>query len=594
MFRTNTCADLNKSDINKKVTLSGWVNKRRDHGSMIFIDLRDRYGVTQIVFDPEVSSISHEIGKTLRNEWVISIQGTVILRQMENKNLKTGEIEVLVDQIQVLSKSKPSPFAIFEDKTETNEELRLRYRYLDIRRKPILDKIMMRHKVMLETRNFFSENGFLEVNTPILCKSTPEGARDYLVPSRVYPGNFYALPQSPQIFKQLLMIGGIDRYFQIAQCFRDEDLRADRQPEFTQIDIEMSFDGKEKLFEIVENHLKRIFKKCLDIEIKTPFKRMSYEHAMEKYGSDKPDLRFDMEFERLDEIAKKSTFSIFLDVLKEPKGCIKAINVKEGADMSRKQLDDLTSFAKRFGLKGLSFIKKTDESLSSTLLKFFTPDLINELEKKLKLENKDLAIIAADTEDIVNQSLDHLRRKIATDRNLIEKNTYKFLWVEEFPLFEYSKEEDRLKSMHHPFTAPSINDLKILEKEPLKVKANAYDLVLNGYEVAGGSQRIYDSEVQATIFKLLKLTDEDIKRKFGFFIDALKYGTPPHGGIAYGFDRLIMLLTNTDNIRDVIAFPKTLKGLDLMLQSPGEVDEDQLKELGLFTKEVEKISWENN
>jgi len=590
MFRTHTCIELDKSDIGKKVTLSGWVNKRRDHGSMIFIDLRDRYGITQIVFDPEVSSIAHEIGKTLRNEWVISIQGEVVERKMINKNLKTGEIEILTTQIEILSKSKPSPFPICEDKTETNEELRLKYRYLDIRRKPILEKIKIRHLAMLETRNFFSENGFLEVNTPILGKSTPEGARDYLVPSRIYPGNFYALPQSPQIFKQLLMIGGIDRYFQIAQCFRDEDLRADRQPEFTQIDVEMSFDGKEKLYELVENHLKRVFKKCLDVDIKTPFEKISYAHALEKYGTDKPDLRFSMEFQRLDEIAKKSTFSIFLDILKEG-GCIKAINVKGAADLSRKKLDDLSSFVKPFGLKGLSFIKKTDSSLSSSLLKFFTPELLNEIEKKLNMVDDDLVIIAADKDEVVNQGLDHLRRKIAADRGLIKKGLYKFLWVEDFPLFEYDEDEKRLKSMHHPFTAPSTKDLNILEKEPLKVRADAYDLVLNGYEIAGGSQRIYDSELQAKIFKLLKLTDKDIKQKFGFFIDALKYGTPPHGGIAYGFDRLIMILSNTDNIRDVIAFPKTLKSLDLMLQSPSTVDENQLKDLEIHTKKIKEISW---
>ena len=590
MFRTHTCIDLDKSDISKKVILSGWVNKRRDHGSMIFIDLRDRYGITQIVFDPEISSIAHEIGKTLRNEWVISIQGEVVKREMINNNLKTGEIEILATEIQVLSKSKPSPFPIFEDKTETNEELRLKYRYLDIRRKPILDKIKIRHQAMLETRNFFSENGFLEINTPILGKSTPEGARDYLVPSRIYPGNFYALPQSPQIFKQLLMIGGIDRYFQIAQCFRDEDLRADRQPEFTQIDVEMSFDGKEKLFELVENHLKRVFKKCLDVNIKTPFEKMSHTQSLEKYGTDKPDLRFSMEFHRIDEIAKKSTFSIFLDILKLG-GCIKAINVKGGSDLSRKKLDDLSSFVKPFGLKGLSFIKKTDSSLSSSLLKFFTPELLNEIEKKLNMEDGDLVIIAADKDEIVNQGLDHLRRKIAQDRSLIKKGIYKFLWVEDFPLFEYSEDEKRLKAMHHPFTAPSTKDLEILEKEPLKVRADAYDLVLNGYEIAGGSQRIYDSELQSKIFKLLKLTDTDIKQKFGFFIDALKYGTPPHGGIAYGFDRLIMILTNTDNIRDVIAFPKTLKSLDLMLQSPSAVDENQLKELEIQTKEIKEIPW---
>ncbi len=588
MFRTHNCLELDTSDVNKKVILSGWVNKRRDHGSMIFIDLRDRYGITQVVFDPNVSSLAYEIGKTVRNEWVISVRGEVVLRKMKNKNLKTGEIEVLVDQIQILSKSKPSPFPIFEDKTETNEEIRLKYRYLDIRRKPILDKLKIRHLAMLETRNFFSENGFLEINTPILCKSTPEGARDYLVPSRMYPGNFYALPQSPQIFKQLLMIAGIDRYFQIAPCFRDEDLRADRQPEFTQLDVEMSFDGKEKLFEIVENHLKRLFKKCLGIDIKIPFEKMSHSQCLEKYGTDKPDLRFSMELFRIDDIVKQSSFSIFLDVLNS-KGSIKALNVKKGADLSRKKLDDLSSFVKPFGLKGLSFIKKTGFALSSSLLKFFTPKLLDELEKRLNIEDGDLVIIAADREEIVNQGLDHLRRRIAYDRGLIKKGVYKFLWVEDFPLFEYDDKEKRLKSMHHPFTSPCIKDLNILEKDPLKVRADAYDLVLNGYEIAGGSQRIYDSEIQSKIFKLLKFTEADVKQKFGFFLDALKYGTPPHGGIAYGFDRLLMILTDTDNIRDVIAFPKTLKGLDLMLQAPSEIDNDQLKELEIKTKKQSSI-----
>jgi len=590
MIRTHTCSELNKSHVGKKVKLAGWVNKRRDHGSMIFIDIRDRYGLTQLVFDPEISKKAHELAKELRNEWVILIHGEVSLRKMPNNNLKTGEIEISVETLEILSKSKSSPFPIFEDKTQTNEELRLKYRYLDIRRRAILEKIIIRHKALLETRNFFSENDFLEINTPILSKSTPEGARDYLVPSRIHPGNFYALPQSPQIFKQLLMIGGIDRYFQIAQCFRDEDLRADRQPEFAQIDVEMSFGTKEDLYSICENHLKRIFKKCINIDISTPFIKMSYSECLEKYGSDKPDLRFDMHLIRLDEILKKSNFVIFTDTLKK-EGCIKAFNVKGGVDISRKKLDEYSTFVQSFGLKHLFSIKKLNSTLTSNLTKYFSEDLLKELEKKLDIENNDMIFIAAEKENKVNQALDHLRKKIAKDRNLIKENEYKFLWVEDFPLFEWSEEEKRIVSMHHPFTRPNAKDLHFLEKEPLKVRAEAYDLVLNGYEIAGGSQRIYSSDIQENIFKLLNLTQEEIKQKFGFFIDALSYGTPPHGGIAYGFDRLIMILTNTDNIRDVIAFPKTLKALDLMMESPCLVKEEQLKELNIKTTKIEPIHW---
>ena len=451
--------------------------------------------------------------------------------------------------------------------------------------------IEMRHRVVKMVRDYFDKNKFLEIETPILAKSTPEGARDYLVPSRVHPGKFFALPQSPQLFKQLLMVSGFDKYMQIPRCFRDEDLRADRQPEFTQIDVEMSFDGKDKLFELVETHLKRVFKKCKNIDITIPFEKMSHAECLEKYGSDKPDLRFDMELIRLDEIAKKTSFSIFLDTLNAD-GCVKAIKVEKGADLSRKKLDEYSSFVKPFGLKSLFFIKKTNGSLTSSITKFFADDLLKEIDEKMQIANDDILFIASDAETKVNQALDHLRRKIAHDRNLIKPNVYKFLWVEDFPLFEFDVEENRLKSMHHPFTSPSTKDIHLLEKEPLKVRADAYDLVLNGYEIAGGSQRIYDSEIQSKIFKLLNLSEEDIKQKFGFFIDALEYGTPPHGGIAYGFDRLIMILTNTDNIRDVIAFPKTLKSLDLMSSSPCLVNQDQLKELEIKTQEIEKITWE--
>ncbi|EKE22161.1 MAG: hypothetical protein ACD_7C00033G0002, partial [uncultured bacterium] len=525
MIRSHTCNELNKIHIGKSVKLAGWVNKKRDFGSMIFIDLRDRYGITQLTFDAEKSPSAYETAKELRNEWVISLEGIVSLRKEKNPNLYTGEIEISAASIKILSKANTTPFAIFEDKTTVNEELRLKYRYLDIRRKTILEKIITRHQVMLETRNYLSENGFLEINTPILCKSTPEGARDYLVPSRIYPGNFYALPQSPQLFKQLLMIGGIDRYFQIAQCFRDEDLRADRQPEFTQIDIEMSFGSKEDLYVLCENFLKRVFKKCLNIEIPTPFMKMSYKDCLEKYGCDKPDLRFDMQFVRIDHIAKQSSFSIFTDVIKND-GCVKAFVVKEGADLSRKQLDSYSSYVEPFGLKNLFFMKKTSENLSSSILKFFPDTLLKEMEEKLNVKNNDLVIIAAEKENKVNQALDHLRRKIAKDKNLIKENEYKFLWVEEFPLFEWNEDENRLASVHHPFTSPKANDLDLLEKEPLKVRAEAYDLVLNGYEIAGGSQRIYSSVVQSKIFELLKLTPEEIKEKFGFFIEALSYGTP--------------------------------------------------------------------
>lgn len=590
MLRTHTCGQLTKVDTEKKVTLTGWINKRRDLGSMIFIDLRDRYGMTQLVFDTKVSLQAYEDAKTLRNEWVILIEGKVSKREKTNPNLKTGEIEILVDNVKVLSKSKNLPFSIFEDKTETNEELRLKYRYLDLRRKPIFDKILMRHIAMLEVRNFLSENDFLEVNTPILCKSTPEGARDYLVPSRIYPGNFYALPQSPQLFKQLLMIGGVDRYFQLANCFRDEDPRADRQPEFTQIDIEMSFGSQEDIFEISENLVKSLFKKCLNIEISTPFIKMSHKECLENYGTDKPDLRFDMKLIRIDDIAKKSSFEKFIQVLSN-QGCIKAINIKNGSDLSRKKIEEHISFVRPFGIDTLFSIKKKDNTLISGLTKFFSVDDLLLLEKKLNIEENDLVLIAADTEPKVNQALDHLRRKLAKERNLIKNTSFKFLWAIDFPLLEYDDEDKRYVSKHHPFTRPKLEDLGLLDKDPSKVRAEAYDLVLNGYEIAGGSMRIYDSELQEKIFEKLNLSKEEIKQKFGFFIDALSFGTPPHGGIAYGFDRLIMLLTNTENMRDVIAFPKTLKGLDLMMQSPSHADPKQLKELKINNKEDTNINW---
>ncbi|MBN2479442.1 MAG: aspartate--tRNA ligase [Parachlamydiales bacterium] len=593
MKRTHTCGEITKNDVGKKVKLSGWINKRRDHGALIFVDIRDRYGITQVLFDPEISALTYENAKPIRNEWVIEIEGEVALRQegMANSNMVTGDIEIIAESLKIFSKSLPSPFPIFEDKTETNEELRLKFRYLDIRRKPILDKIVMRSKAMQAVRNFLSNENFIEVTTPILCKSTPEGARDYLVPARLYPSNFYALPQSPQLYKQLLMIGGLDRYFQLATCFRDEDPRSDRQPEFTQIDIEMSFADKKDIFSVSENLTKEVFKKCLDIDILTPFPIMSYSDAIEKYGTDKPDLRFDMPLERLDQIAKKSNFSIFLKVLEEG-GCVKAITVKNAAsDISRKKIDEYTSFVKEFGLMGLVSMKVQGGALTSSISKYFSENELKEIKNICKAEEGDLIFIAAAKPEIVNQSLDHLRRKLAKDRKLIKQNVFEFLWVDNFPLFEKDEEENRLKSMHHPFTSPIEQDLKKLDKDPISVNAAAYDLVLNGYEIAGGSQRIYDKNLQEKIFKLLNLSKEDIFEKFGFFVEAFSYGCPPHLGIAFGFDRLMMLLTNTENMRDVIAFPKTLRGLDLMTQAPSQVSNEQLKELSIKVSEEKKISW---
>ena len=590
MRRTHTCGELNKKNINQKVKLCGWVNKIRDFGGITFIDLRDRFGLTQLLIDSKISSSAYELSKEIRNEFVLQIEGEVLPRKDINAKLSTGEIEIIVKNLDILSKSKPSPFPIFEDLTQTNEELRLKYRYLDIRRKQISSKLIIRHMATQEIRNYLTSQNFVEITTPTLCKSTPEGARDYLVPSRIFPGNFYALPQSPQLFKQLLMIGGMDRYFQIPICYRDEDPRADRQPEFSQVDIEMSFGDKEDIYEIAENLTKTVFKKCLGLDIKTPFLKMSYTDALEKYGCDKPDMRFDLQFVRLDEILKNSNFAIFSDTLKK-KGSIKAFKVEKASDISRKKVDDYTQFVKQFNLKGLATFKMQDNSLQSPIAKFFTDEELKQIKEKMDMKENDIIFIAADMEDIVNQGLDHLRRLLAKDKGLIKENDYKFLWVVDFPLFEISKQTNQLTSTHHPFTSPNSEDLHLLDTDPIKAKAAAYDLVLNGYEIAGGSQRIFSSDLQEKIFTLLNLTKEDIATKFGFFIDALNYGTPPHQGIAFGLDRLIMLLTGTDNIRDVIAFPKTLKGLDLMMNSPSLVTKDQLDELSLKTKEEVNINW---
>lgn len=578
--RTHDCGTLRKEHIGTQATLSGWVNRRRDHGGLIFIDLRDRFGITQIVFDPEKNPSAHKEAEKLRGEWVISVKGNVINRQpgMANSKLDTGDIEVEIEELEILSKAKTPPFSISDETIEVNEELRLKYRYLDIRRGDIAKKLITRHKAMMAIRYYLDKNKFLEISTPILGKSTPEGARDYLVPSRIYPGTFYALPQSPQIFKQLLMVSGLDRYFQIAQCFRDEDLRADRQPEFTQVDIEMSFGVPDDLMNIIEGLIKIVFKECNGIDIQTPFRRVPHWECMERFGCDRPDLRFGMELVRLDEIAARSTFTVFQDQLKE-NGMIKGLLVKKGSDISRKSIDVYTDFIGRLGIKGLSWMKYQEGKLSSSIVKFFSEDLQKELIDKMEAKEGDLIFMVADQPSRVNQGLDHLRRRLARDRNLIEKEHHEFLWVTDFPLFNWNEEEKRLDSEHHPFTSPNLADISLFDTDPLKIRSSGYDIVLNGYELGGGSQRIHDSNLQQKVFEKLNFTPADLKAKFGFFLEALSYGTPPHLGIALGLDRLIMILTETDNIRDVIAFPKTQKASDLMLECPALVAKQQLKEL---------------
>lgn len=589
--RTHTCNDLRKDDIGKTVSLSGWVHRRRDHGGLIFIDLRDRFGITQLIFDPDISKVAHETASRLRSEWVISAQGLVRPRGegLTNPKLSTGEVEIEVNNFEILSQAKTPPFSICDDQTETHEDIRLKYRYLDIRRGDVAEKLKVRHRAMMATRTFLDEEGFLEINTPILGRSTPEGARDYLVPSRIYPGNFYALPQSPQIFKQLLMVSGMDRYFQIAPCFRDEDLRADRQVEFTQLDIEMSFGYPEDIQTLIHNYLKRVFRECVDYTVPETIPSMTYHECLEKYGTDRPDLRFGMPLVRVDAIAASSEFSVFKEQLSAG-GCVKALCVKGGAEASRKEIDQYTAFVGRFGLRGLGWMKRQDEGLSSSIVKFFSPENQKALEEALEVETGDLLLFGAGSESIVNQALDHLRRHIAKQRDLIHPDKYEFLWVTDFPCFEWDEDEERPQAIHHPFTMPHPDDLGLLKTNPLKVRSNAYDIIINGYEVGGGSQRIHDFEIQKQVFEALKLNPEEVGEKFGFFTEALQYGTPPHLGIALGFDRLMMLLTKTENIRDVIAFPKTQKASDLMMQCPSQVDIKQLDELEIHA-DPKEISW---
>ncbi len=580
--RTHTCGALREQDVGKKVRLSGWVHRVRDLGGLLFIDLRDRYGITQAVLDSQKNNALYSAGQKLRQEFVLTITGDVAKKKDANPKLATGAIEVICETLDILSKAEITPFTIADDMTEANEELRLKYRYLDMRKGQILDNLVIRHKAMMATRRFMDTEGFIEVITPILSKSTPEGARDYLVPSRVNQGQFFALPQSPQMFKQILMIGGMDRYFQIATCFRDEDLRADRQPEFAQIDIEMSFVTQDELFPIVENLVKAIFSECKDVAVDTPFPVMTHHECMEQYGCDKPDLRFGMKLKRLDSAAKSSSFTAFHDILAQG-GFVKGFTVKGGSDISRKGIDEYTAFISQLGAKGLAYIKLQDGQFSSSLAKFISQEDQAKWIDALEMENGDLAFIVAGQSKKANQILDHLRRKVAKDRKLIKSNDYKFLWVTDFPLFTFNEEENRLESEHHPFTSPNFDDIHLIETEPLKARSSSYDLVLNGYEIASGSQRIHDSALQDTIFRILGLSEEERKTRFGFFIEALQFGTPPHIGIALGFDRMVMILVETEGIRDVIAFPKTQKASCLMTGAPSGVSDGQLKELKIKT-----------
>ena len=580
MHRSCGCGRVTEKDCGKELTLAGWVNTRRDHGGLIFIDLRDRSGIVQVVMSPQYGEDAFHKAEDVRSEYVLAIRGIVRERSPEtvNPKMQTGKIEVVVSEMRVLNKAKTPPFYV-EDGIDVDETVRLKHRYIDLRRPEMQRNLIMRHKIVHEMRQFLDAHDFLEVETPILTKSTPEGARDYLVPSRVNPGKFYALPQSPQLFKQLLMVSGLERYFQIARCFRDEDLRADRQPEFTQLDIELSFEDQDFILDLMEHMMQRIFKNVLNVDIQIPFKRITWDDAMNLYGSDKPDLRFDMHFYDISDLLRDTGFKVFRNVL-DNGGIVKAITVKGDAAIPRRELDGLVDYVGNYGAKGLAWIGlNKDGSLKCQITKFLGEDKIREIGKFCEAENGDLILIIADKPKVVAQALGELRLEMARRMNLIDENEFCFRWVTDFPMFEYSEEDKRWVAEHHPFTAPRDEDVQYLLTDPSKVYAKAYDMVLNGVEAGGGSLRIYQEELQEKVFKAIGITHEEAQEKFGFLLDAFRYGAPPHAGIALGLDRLVMLMLRLGSIRDVIAFPKTQSAIDQMTQAPSEVVDMQLKEL---------------
>ena len=580
MHRSCGCGRVTEKDCGKELTLAGWVNTRRDHGGLIFIDLRDRSGIVQVVMSPQYGEDAFHKAEDVRSEYVLAIRGIVRERSPEtvNPKMQTGKIEVVVSEMRVLNKAKTPPFYV-EDGIDVDETVRLKHRYIDLRRPEMQRNLIMRHKIVHEMRQFLDAHDFLEVETPILTKSTPEGERDYLVPSRVNPGKFYALPQSPQLFKQLLMVSGLERYFQIARCFRDEDLRADRQPEFTQLDIELSFEDQDFILDLMEHMMQRIFKNVLNVDIQIPFKRITWDDAMNLYGSDKPDLRFDMHFYDISDLLRDTGFKVFRNVL-DNGGIVKAITVKGDAAIPRRELDGLVDYVGNYGAKGLAWIGlNKDGSLKCQITKFLGEDKIREIGKFCEAENGDLILIIADKPKVVAQALGELRLEMARRMNLIDENEFCFRWVTDFPMFEYSEEDKRWVAEHHPFTAPRDEDVQYLLTDPSKVYAKAYDMVLNGVEAGGGSLRIYQEELQEKVFKAIGITHEEAQEKFGFLLDAFRYGAPPHAGIALGLDRLVMLMLRLGSIRDVIAFPKTQSAIDQMTQAPSEVVDMQLKEL---------------
>jgi len=588
MRRTHHCWELGADDVDKEVVLMGWVHRRRDHGGVIFVDLRDREGITQVVFNPLVDKKIHAKAHAIRNEYVLAVRGKVDPRpaDMVNSKLKTGEIEVTVTELKILNAAKTPPFLI-EDEIDASETVRLKYRHLDLRRSEMKKNLILRHQVAAAVREYLSKNGFLDLETPFLTRSTPEGARDYLVPSRVNPGEFYALPQSPQIFKQLFMISGFDRYYQIVRCFRDEDLRADRQPEFTQIDIEMSFVGEDDVMSLAEGMMTQLFKRVLGIKLKRPFAQLTYDEAVGRYGLDKPDTRFGLELKDISDIVAGSNFKVFANAVKKG-GIVKALNAKGCIDFSRKEIDDLTEFVAVYRAKGMAWIKVKENEWQSPITKFFSDEEKQALAERIDMQRGDLIFFVADQPKVVNEALGHLRNHLGKTLGLIDEKEYHFLWVTRFPMFEYDETEKRLQALHHPFTSPLEEDYDRLKDEPLSVKSRAYDLVLNGFEIGGGSIRIHQRNIQEKIFEALNMDRKTYQSKFGFLLEALDSGAPPHGGIAIGYDRLVMLMCSESSIRDVIAFPKTQKAACLLTRAPSETSKTQLDELYLKLKPISK------